>query len=248
MLDPRPYWNFDDPAATEVVFRDLLENTTDAVDRVVIQTQIARALGLQGKFDEGMDLIDSVADVDHTTLSWRAIEMGRLHRSKGELEPAGANFILAMSQSDQEEEPNPDQVLESLHFDAMHMYALVLSPADQIEFTKESLRKISDSTNPLVRRWSVTFLNNLGMAYTEIGDWQSAYAAFLDAQGDARQLGDPNRIFPARYMVGWALRNLDRRDEALAHMEALQHDLAAAGRSDQYVAAELAILRGEKTD
>ena len=248
MLDPRPYWNFDDPAASELVFRDLLETTTNAVDRVVVQTQIARALGLQGKFEEGMSLIDSLADVDHTTLAWRAIEMGRLHRSKGEIEPAGANFILAMSQSDQHEEENPDPVLESLHFDAIHMYALVLSPADQITFTKDALSKLSESPNPLVRRWSVTFLNNLGMAYCEVGDWQSAYAAFLDAQGDARQLGDPNRIFPARYMVGWALRNLGRNEEALAHMTELQKDLLAAGRSDQYVEAELAILLGESAD
>ncbi len=245
MLDPRPYWNFDDPAASEAVFRDLLETTQDAVDRVVVQTQIARALGLQGKFDEGMNLIDSLPDIDHTTLAWQAIEMGRLHRSKGEIESAGANFILAMTQSDQEEEERPDPVLESLHVDALHMYALVLSPADQIAFTKEALAKVNQSANPLVRRWSVTFLNNLGMAYSEVGDWQSAYAAFLDAQGDARQQGDEGRIFVARYMVGWALRNLSRTDDALAHMTALQSDLLAAGRSDQYVEAELAILRGE---
>lgn len=248
MLDPRPFWNFDDPVATEVVFRDLLANTSDAVDRIVVSTQIARALGLQGKFDDGMRLIDSLTDVDHTTLAWRSIEMGRLHRSKGETEPAMANFILAMTQSDQEDEENSDPVLESLHFDAMHMYALVLPLADQIEFSKEALGKVAHSANPLVRRWSVTFLNNLGMAYSEAGDWQSAYACFLDAQGDARTSGDPAKIFPARYMVGWALRNLGRTEQSLAHMTELHADILAAGRSDKYVAAELAILRGEKTD
>ena len=71
MLDPRPYWNFEDPLASEVVFRDLLETTQDAADRVVVQTQIARALGLQGKFDEAHALLGALnpaGDLDRAGL------------------------------------------------------------------------------------------------------------------------------------------------------------------------------------
>jgi tetratricopeptide (TPR) repeat protein len=246
MLNPRPYWNFDDPAASEATFRQLLETTTDEVDRIIVQTQIARALGLQGNFEEGMNLIDSVADVDHITLAWRAIEMGRLHRSKGEAEPAGANFILAISQTEPEEGVEQDPVVQALHIDALHMYALMLPPAEQIDFTREAIDKAAMASDPLVRNWLPSLENNLGMAYTELGDWQSGLTQFRGALEDSIALGGESRIFIARYMVGWALRNLGRTDEAFNHMTNLKADLTAAGRTDEYVDAELKLLAGEK--
>jgi hypothetical protein len=45
-------------------------------------------------------------------------------------------------------------------------------------------------------------------------------------------------------MVGWALRNLGRTDEALAVQTALKAELEAAGKDDPYVDEELEILRG----
>jgi hypothetical protein len=43
-------------------------------------------------------------------------------------------------------------------------------------------------------------------------------------------------------MVGWALRNLGRRDEALAVQRALKDELASLGAEDPYVDEELALL------
>ena len=43
-------------------------------------------------------------------------------------------------------------------------------------------------------------------------------------------------------MVAWALRNLGRREEALALQQMLKAELAAIGEEDPYVDAELALL------
>ena len=45
-------------------------------------------------------------------------------------------------------------------------------------------------------------------------------------------------------MVGWALRNLGRTDEALAVQTALKAELDAIGEEDPYVDEELALLDG----
>ncbi len=247
MLNPRPYWNFDDPAASEAVFRELLETTTDEIDRVIVQTQIARALGLQGKLEEGIALIDTIPAFDEATVAWRAIELGRLYRSSGNVSSAQLQFIVAMTESDsyaEDGDDHEDPMLEFVHIDAMHMYALTLPTEDQIEITKAAIAKASNS-NPIAMSWLPSLQNNLGMAYSELGDWQNAYVNFLSALEDAREFSDDGKVFIARYMVGWALRNLGRTDEALEWMTTLHEDLTAAGRSDEYVNAELAILRGE---
>ena len=43
-------------------------------------------------------------------------------------------------------------------------------------------------------------------------------------------------------MVAWALRNLGRRDEALAIQSSLRDELESEGGRDQYVDDELALL------
>ena len=43
-------------------------------------------------------------------------------------------------------------------------------------------------------------------------------------------------------MIGWALRNLGRRDEALAVQRGLKDELDSIGDSDNYVDDELALL------
>ena len=52
--------------------------------------------------------------------------------------------------------------------------------------------------------------------------------------------GSPIRV--ARWMIGWAYRNLGRRDEALDLQRALKAELESVGDSDTFVDEELALL------
>jgi 3-methyladenine DNA glycosylase AlkD len=67
---------------------------------------------------------------------------------------------------------------------------------------------------------------------------------FQEALEARERIGDPARTRVARWMVGWALRNLGRTDEALAVQTALKAELEAAGEEDPYVDEELALLKG----
>ncbi|HRI98766.1 MAG TPA: tetratricopeptide repeat protein, partial [Nocardioides sp.] len=83
-----------------------------------------------------------------------------------------------------------------------------------------------------------------GMTYADAGDWESALARFEEALAARERIGDDARTRVAKWMVGWALRGLGRREDALAVQTALKAELEAAGTEDPYVDEELALLEG----
>jgi tetratricopeptide (TPR) repeat protein len=98
------------------------------------------------------------------------------------------------------------------------------------------------SSDQRARDWDASLLNNLGMTQADAGDFEAALATFEEALAARERIGEPDRTRVARWMVGWALRNLGRRDEALAVQRALKDELAAVGAEDPYVDEELALL------
>jgi hypothetical protein len=80
------------------------------------------------------------------------------------------------------------------------------------------------------------------MTYADAGDFERALPVFHDALVASERIGEPGRIRIARWMVAWSLRNLGRRDEALAMQRALKQELDSVGRTDPYVDDELALL------
>ena len=64
ILDFDSLWNYDDPAATEQQFRELLpaaESSGDKSYHLQLLTQIARAQGLQRQFEAAHQTLDGVA-------------------------------------------------------------------------------------------------------------------------------------------------------------------------------------------
>ena len=59
-LNWQSLWDFDDPEVSERRFREAAAATDDAEERRLLDTQIARALGLQGRFDEANRALDGV--------------------------------------------------------------------------------------------------------------------------------------------------------------------------------------------
>jgi hypothetical protein len=82
------------------------------------------------------------------------------------------------------------------------------------------------------------------MAHTDAGDWPAALAAFEEALAARERIGDAALTRVARWMVGWALRNLGRTEEALAVQTALKAELEAIGEEDPYVDEELRLIQG----
>jgi tetratricopeptide (TPR) repeat protein len=236
MTDPSELWDFDDPAGSEQRFRAAAE-TAEGSDRLVLLTQVARSLGLQERYDEGHALLDDLA-VDNPEVATRvALERGRLLRSAGEPDEAGPHFDAAAVTA-------REAGLDALHVDALHMAALVAPAEDQQRRTEEALAVARASSDEAARNWDASLLNNLGMTHADAGDWPAALAAFEEALAARERIGDAGRTRVARWMVGWALRNLGRTDEALAVQTALKAELEAVGEEDPYVDEELALLDG----
>ena len=236
VTDPSALWNFDDPAGSEQRFRTAAE-TAEGTDRLVLMTQVARALGLQEKYDEGHALLDQLA-VDDVAVATRAsLERGRLLRSAGAPDQARPHFEAAAATA-------VGAGLEALHVDALHMLALVAAPGQALEAHHAALAWAKAATDPAARDWDASLLNNIGMTHADAGDWGAALAAFEEALEARERIGDAGRTRVARWMVGWALRNLGHRGAALAVQTALKAELDAAGEADPYVDEELALLDG----
>ena len=236
MTDPDDLWDFDDPAGSEQRFRAAAQ-TAEGVDRLVLLTQVARALGLQERYDEGHAVLDDLAVGEPEVATRAELERGRLLRSAGDPDAARPHFEAAASTA-------REAGLEALHVDALHMFALVAPAEDQQRLTEEALAVARRSTDASARNWDASLLNNLGMTHADAGDWPAALAAFEEALVARERIGDAGRTRVARWMVGWALRNLGRTDEALAVQTALKAELDAIGEEDPYVDEELALLDG----
>ena len=233
MIDLTELWNFDDPAGSEQRMRAAQVEARET-EAAVLQTQVARALGLQGRYAEALAVLDGIECTDPEVTVRSLLERGRVYRSSGAVTAAAPQFEAAVAAA--------DQGLEGLAIDAMHMVALTLKGDDQIAYTRGILDRARASRDPSARRWLASLLNNLGMAYSDQGEWQLALQTFEEALAERRTGSDLEATFAARWMVAWALRHLGRTAEARDAQLALQADLVAAGREDPYVHEELALL------
>ncbi|MFC4787044.1 tetratricopeptide repeat protein [Nocardioides sp. MAHUQ-72] len=234
MIDPAPLWDFEDPVASETRFRSAAEEA-DPGDRLVLMTQVARALGLQERYAEGHAVLDDLSPSGDVAAVLIALERGRLLRSSGAPAEARPLFEAAARSAS-------EAGLDVLHVDALHMVALVSEPAHQLALGEEALRVARGSSDQRARDWDASLLNNIGIAHADAGDFEAALGSFEEALAARERIGDPARTRVARWMVAWALRNLGRHEEALGIQRALKAELDAADLSDPYVDEELALL------
>lgn len=235
-LDLRALWDFADPARSEERFRAALQRAGgDAA--LVLQTQIARTLGLRRRFDAGHALLDSLAGAlpgAGAEPRVRALlERGRLWRSAGEPARARPLFEQALAQADEAR-------LADLAIDAMHMVALVEpDPALQMDWDRRALERARGSADPRARRWEASLAHNLGMALMDAGRPAEALQSLRTALAAREREGERPEIRVARWAVAWALRRLGRHAEALEILQPLARELAADGAHDGWVCEEL---------
>lgn len=234
MIDPRPLWDFDDPASSGERFLDAAEQAGEP-ERTSWLTQYVRALGLQEQYDAANRVLDGLRSDDPEAATYLALERGRVLRSSGHPDEARPLFERAAATASA-------AGLDALQVDALHMVALVASPEDQPAIHEQALAVARASSDQRARDWDASLLNNVGMTYADAGDFTSALATFEEALAARERIGDPATIRVARWMVAWSLRNLGRREEALEIQRSLQQELESVGETDHYVDEELALL------
>ncbi len=234
MIDPRPLWDFDDPAASGERFLDAAEHAEEP-DRTAWLTQYARTLGLQERYDDAHQVLDRLSADDPQAATYLDLERGRVLNSSGRADEARPLFESAARTAEA-------AGLEALHVDALHMVAIVAPPEEQHEINARALDVARAASDQRARDWDASLLNNIGMTYADAGDFEQALETFQEALAASERIGDPGRTRVARWMVAWALRNLGRRDEALEMQQALKEELDSLGEVDSYVDDELALL------
>jgi tetratricopeptide (TPR) repeat protein len=224
-------WNFDDPVASEAALRRVAELVTDPVERAELQTQIARALGLQGRFDEAERLLDRVPKHDPVVLTRVELERGRLLYSDGDPDAALPHFRRAIHAA----RAGGD---DFLLLDALHMAAIV-DTDHAARWFQEAMRELADIRDPRTQRWTVALCTNYGWHLHDAGRFAEALDAFRAAVTAGLRLGTAEQLFVARWAEARCLRSLGRRAEALVIQQALHVERP----DDEFVAEELTILR-----
>lgn len=235
-MHPGDLWDFDDPAGSEQRFR-AASAAADGEQRGILLTQLARALGLQERYDDAHAVLDDLTPDGSAEVECRLLlEQGRVYRSSGDPDHARRFFVEAAQVAER-------AGLDELYVDALHMLALVSDPAEQEAVIERALAVAAASADPRARDWDASLLNNLGMTHADNGDFRRALVVFEDALAARERIGDTGRTRVARWMVAWALRNLGRHEEALALQQALKAELVALGEEDPFVDEEIALLQ-----
>ena len=236
-LDPArldELWDFDDVAASERRLREAIDGVpSDGVEHAELTTQLARALGLRGEFDDARGLLDAVAlrGCSSPVVGIRiSLERGRLLNSSGNPTAAAEHFVDALGAARAAGQ-------DFLEVDAAHMLAIVDTDRSA-EWTAQALHVVDRSVDPRTQRWAGSLHNNAGWARHDAGDYAGALAEFQAASAAYALHGSVEQVRVARWAVARALRSLARFDEALQ----IQLRLAAHGPSDGYVEEELAEL------
>ncbi|MDR3545338.1 MAG: hypothetical protein P4L30_06175 [Candidatus Limnocylindrales bacterium] len=230
-------WDYDDPAASEARFRTAIEAAEAGGDPAAVdeaRTQLARALGLQGRFGNAHEVLDRV-DADHPAddrIRVRArLERGRAWRSGGDvaasIPPFEAAWELARALGE-----------DGLAVDAAHMLAIVDAPPGEATWHERALELADTSPDPIARRWRGSLWNNIGWARFDTGDLDGALAAFETALRARREQGRPGETRVAEWCVARCVRALGRPAEALAVQERLAEEAAAAGDPENGFGAE----------
>ncbi len=176
-VDLDALWDYDHPAESEARFRALLEapDAPRGDARLELETQLARALGLQRRFAEANALLDQIEralpDASPRVRTRYHLERGRTLRSSGKPDAARPEFAAALAEAER-------GGIESLAADALHMLALVAPPEETVAAHRAAIAHIERSSDPRVRRWLAPLTNNLAWALHDRGEYAEALATF----------------------------------------------------------------------
>ena len=132
-------WDYDHPAESEADFRralETLDEQADAALRPELMTQIARAQGLQRRFDDAHAMLDAVeAQLDGSPPRVRVrylLERGRVYNSSRQPARAQPYFAGAWELASTAGE-------DILAIDAAHMLAIIAAPEASLVWNQRAL-------------------------------------------------------------------------------------------------------------
>jgi tetratricopeptide (TPR) repeat protein len=257
-------WDYNKPVETEAKFRDVLVMAKQGGDPVYLaelQTQIARTLGLQQRFDEAHRLLDEISTVlerastdrhGHSAKEqpndlamaeshlWKRVdvryllERGRAFNSSKQKDKALPLFEKAWTIAS-------ESGLDFYAVDAAHMMAIASPPEQVMEWNQKALALAEKSAEPKARRWRASLYNNIGWDLFSQKQYDSALAMFEKAVPARIEQQQPTELRFAKWCVAKAQRMLGRLDQALATQRTLEIEWRESGEGeDGFVFEEIA--------
>jgi len=245
-------WNYDDTAATEAKFRELLPRAQAAGDSgylAELLTQIARTQGLQQKFADAnatLDQADALIKPEMKTARVRSLlERGRGLNSSGKPDESVRYFEDAMKLA-------VDAGLEFYAVDAVHMLGIAAKGDESLRWNEEAIRMSEAAKDPRARRWLGPLYNNTGWTYFDMRRYDDALKMFQKDLAFRTPSGNKAEIGIARWSAAKVLRYLGRVDEALkTQLELLQLPELKGGENEGYTQEEIGeclILLGRQAE
>jgi tetratricopeptide (TPR) repeat protein len=229
-------WDYSNPGVTETKFRGQLSTQPNKDHLLQLQTQIARTLGLQRKFEDAHQILNEVecqlnAETPVARIRY-LLERGRVYNSAQFPEIANPLFRQAF-------EFASEQKQDHYAVDAAHMLAIV-----DKDFTKQNywhtkaVRIAETSSDEKTRNWLGSLYNNMGWAYHDNGKLDESMAMFKKALAFREMQGNPTNIHIAKWSIARVFRSMKDYKSALK----MQVLLEASGANDAYVYEEIAEL------
>jgi tetratricopeptide (TPR) repeat protein len=230
-------WDYDHPDRTEMKFREILLQVPE-YDPAFLEllTQIARAQGLQRKFEHAHQTLNQVerrlGEVPSRSKIRYLLERGRVFNSAGHPERARPLFEKALDLA--------EQITEDFYaVDAMHMLAIIASPEQSLGINLQAIQMAEQSRDERARSWLGSLYNNTGWSFHSMGDYVAALGMFEKAEEWRRSKGSASETRVAIWCVARALRSLNRLEEALSRQMDLKKEIDSLREKDGFVLEEI---------
>ena len=249
MHDFDKLWDYNDPAATGIKFREILNTISFAETpekHLELRTQIARTLSLQQKFDEAHELLDGVEselkpDYPIATIRY-LLERGRTFNSSGMKEKSRELFLEAW-------ELGLNVKADFYAVDAAHMLGIVEAPDQQLEWNEKAMNLAENSPDERANGWLGSLYNNIGWTHHDMGNYDKALEVFEKGLVFRQEKKQVNETQIAKWCVARTHRSLGNVDVALDMQLTLEKEILESGNpEDGYVSEEIAeclTLKGE---
>lgn len=231
-------WDFSDPGTSEARFVEVEAKARTRGEETYAweaRTQVARAMGLQRRFEEAHAALDEVQP--HVGLGPSVkvrylLERGRVLNSSGDAAAARPLFQEAFDVAQVAGE-------EFLTVDAAHMMGIVTSGDESVGWNLKALEMARAAQDPAARNWRGSLLNNLGWTLHDQGRHAEALALFEEALAFRIEQGKPDLVRIAKWCVARCKRSLGRFEEALSEQRALSVEAETAGQPDGFGQEEI---------
>jgi tetratricopeptide (TPR) repeat protein len=234
-------WDYNDAHATENKFKELVTIAQESGEEAYyaeLLTQIARAQGLQMKYDDAhatLDTVETVLTPEMIRPRVRCLlERGRVYNSSGMPDSARPYFVNAWKLAAEHGE-------DYYAIDAVHMLQIVDPPDQQLERANLAISMAEKTEDSRARKWLGPLYNNTGWTYFDLERYTEALEMFEKGLRWRKEQNDERGVRIQTWNIARTYRALQRVDEALLMQQSLADEIEGKGLTpDGYVFEEIA--------